>query len=168
MRMTLMIFSLWFASQAWALEVGDAVPDIALPSTAGEPLNLRDFNGEWVVLYFYPRAFTPGCTAQSCSLRDEYGEMKQRDVTLLGASLDNEERQLAFKKEHDLPFELLSDNGKELARAFDVLMSGGLMASRRTFIINPDSRVAYRFDRPKTHGHAEEVLAKLDELMPQD
>ena len=117
------------------------------------------------MLYFYPRAFTPGCTAQSCSLRDEYGEMQQRDVTILGASLDNEERQRSFKEEHALPFELLSDTDKALARALDALMTGGLAAARRTFIINPEGQVAHRFDRPRTRDHAEEVLAKLDELM---
>ena len=164
MRVFFMLCSLFAGSQAWALQVGDQVPDLAVPSTAGHPLNLRDFDGQWVVLYFYPRAFTPGCTAQTCSLRDEHAEMHQRGVVVLGASLDNEERQRSFKEEHGLPFELLSDNDKELARAFDALMIGELMAARRTFIINPEGRLAFRFDRPQTHDHAEEVLAKLDEL----
>ena len=160
-----MIAAIMGLNAAYALQPGDSVPDIRLPSTVGEDLSLHDLQGQWVVLYFYPRAFTPGCTAQSCSLRDEFGDIEARGATIIGASLDSPDRQQAFKKEHGLPFELVSDVDKELARAFDSLMVGGLVAARKTFIINPDGKVAYRFDRPKTANHADEVIAKLDELM---
>lgn len=168
MRIVIMFFALLLGTPAWGLQVGDQVPDLALPSTSGEPINLRDFEGQWVVLYFYPRAFTPGCTAQTCSLRDEHQPIRERGAIIIGASLDNEERQLAFKEEHGLPFELLSDENKELARAFDALMVGGLAASRRTFIIDPQGKVAHRFDRPKTHDHAKEVITTLDALTASD
>ncbi len=164
MKPYLSLMSILVSSSAWALQAGDAVPDMALPSTSGASVRLTDYAGKWVVLYFYPRSFTPGCTAQSCSLRDEFGEIQQRGATILGASLDSPERQRNFKAEHHLPFELLSDEGKQLARAFDSLMVGGLAAARKTFIIDPDGRVAYRFDRPRTRDHADEVIARLDAL----
>lgn len=168
MRWLVMIAAMMGMNTAYALQPGDAVPDIKLPSTTGEDLSMHDLQGKWVVLYFYPRAFTPGCTAQSCSLRDEFGDIEARGATIIGVSLDSPERQKAFKKEHALPFELLSDIDKELARAFDSLMIGGLAAARKTFIINPEGKVAYRFDRPRTADHADEVIAKLDELMTID
>lgn len=153
------------ALRGYALQPGDQVPSLELPSTTGAPLRLTDFKEHWVVLYFYPRAFTPGCTAQSCSLRDEFGEIEERGAVILGVSLDSPERQAEFKAEHHLPFELLSDTDRELTRAFDALMRGGLMAQRKTFIIAPGGTVAYRFDRPSTADHAEEVINKLDELL---
>ncbi len=168
MKMEILFWSflgMALSTPAWALQVGDAVPNMARPSTGGEDIRLSDFAGRWLVLYFYPRAFTPGCTAQSCSLRDTYGEIQDRGAAILGVSLDSPDRQREFKAEHHLPFELLSDTDKELARAFDSLMVGGLMAARKTFIIDPDGRVAYRFDRPDTRNHGEEVVAKLEELL---
>jgi peroxiredoxin Q/BCP len=154
-----------FGTSAAALQPGNPVPDLALPSTMEKPVKLTDYAGQWLVLYFYPRAFTPGCTAQSCSLRDEYGEITARGATILGVSLDPVERQLRFREEHQLPFHLLSDTDKALAKAFDSLMIGGLVAARKTFIIAPDSTLAYRFESAKTGSHAEEVIAVLDNLI---
>lgn len=165
MRKWMIMMALLTVGGAWALEPGEAVPDVALPSTSGEAVRLTDYEGQWLVLYFYPRAFTPGCTAQSCSLRDEYADIRERGAAILGVSLDNPERQQEFKNEHSLPFDLLSDTEKALARAFDSLMTGGLMTARKTFLIDPDGRVAYRFDRPATSGHAGEVIAELDRLI---
>lgn len=167
MRYALMI-CLLLSTTALALQPGDSVPELAVPATSGDDICLTDFKGSWVVLYFYPRAFTPGCTAQTCSLRDEFGELTERGAIILGASLDSLERQQSFKEEHGLPFHLLSDSDRELSRSFDVLMTGGLAAQRRTFIINPEGVVAHRFDRPSTRDHAEEVIEKLDELMGRE
>lgn len=161
----LALLAFFAATRAYALQPGDAVPNLALPSTTGESIRLTDFSGSWIVLYFYPRAFTPGCTAQSCSLRDEFGELQQRGAVILGASLDSPEKQSRFQQEHRLPFELLSDENGALARAFDSLMWFRRMAQRKTFIIAPNGTVAYRFDRPHTTDHADEVISKLDELI---
>ena len=166
-KLMLAVFLLGSTMHAYSLQPGESVPDISLQATSGENLSLTDFSDAWVVLYFYPRSFTPGCTAQSCSLRDEFGELEDRGAVILGASLDSHERQVRFKEEHQLPFELLSDTDRELARAFDSLMRGGLMAQRKTFIIAPGGTVAYRFDSPQTSGHADEVIDKLDELMSE-
>jgi thioredoxin-dependent peroxiredoxin len=165
MKYALLMVAALLVSRSYALSPGDAVPNIRLPSTSGESVSLADWQGQWIVLYFYPRAFTPGCTSQSCSLRDEFGEIQERGAVILGASLDSIERQNQFKEEHQLPFDLLSDEQKELARAFDSLMIGGMMASRKTFIVNPEGLVVYRFDSPDTRNHGDEVIHKLDELM---
>ncbi len=165
MRKLLVILTMASLSSTFALQPGDSVPDTRVPSTSGESASLHDYTGQWVVLYFYPRAFTPGCTAQSCSLRDEFGEIQDRGAVILGVSLDSPARQQSFKQEHHLPFDLLSDEDKELARAFDSLMVGGLMAARKTFIINPAGQVAHRFDRPSTSDHATEVIRELDRLL---
>lgn len=164
MRKVLIMAAWLFGSQAMAIEPGDSVPDIAAASTSGSTVKLTDYKGSWVVLYFFPRTFTPGCTAQSCSLRDEYSEIKERGVVLLGVSLDDTERQKEFKKEYNLPFELLSDTDKALSKAFDSLGLGGLMASRKTFIINPEGKLAFRFDKAQTSNHADELIAELDRL----
>lgn len=161
----LFMMSFLIASSIYALQPGDRVPGIAVAATSGEDIRLSDFEGRWVVLFFYPRAFTPGCTAQSCSLRDAYAEMQERGAVVLGASLDSLERQVAFREEHDLPYHLLADTSGEVARAFDSLMPGGLAAARRSFIIAPDGTIAHRFDRARTRDHAEEVLKELDRLM---
>lgn len=148
-----------------ALQVGDEVPNIALPTTAGGEARLGDFKGKWLVVYFYPKSFTSGCTTQACSLRDEYGDIQKRGAKILGVSTDSIETQYRFKKEYHLPFDLLSDHKKELAKAFDSMMAGGLLASRKTFLINPEGKVAKRFDKVSTAHHAEEVIKALDALM---
>lgn len=165
MRELMVVLSLVFTTSVWALQVGDRVPDLAVPSTSGDNIRLTDYAGSWVVLYFYPKAFTPGCTAQACSLRDEYGAFAERGAVILGVSVDPVARLDEFKDEHALPFVLLSDENGELSRAFDSLTAGSRTSARKTFIIDPDGQVAHRFDQPTTRNHADEVLQVLDRLM---
>jgi thioredoxin-dependent peroxiredoxin len=153
-----------FASSAWALQVGDLAPDISAPSTSGKDVKFSDLKGSWVVVYFYPKAFTPGCTAESCSLRDGYTEIQKLGATILGVSLDNLPTQIDFKTKYHLPFDLLSDSKKEVAKAFDSLGIAGLMAQRKTFIINPEGRIAYIFDKVNTGSHDKEVAEALKTL----
>lgn len=155
------------ASTAFALQPGDVVPDIPLASTAGGEAKLSDFKGNWLVLYFYPKAFTPGCTAEACSLRDEFGEIAERGARILGVSTDDIETQTRFKNEYHLPFDLLSNTDKKLAKAFDSLMIGGLMTARKTFIIDSDGRIAHRFDKVNASTHADEVIQTLDALIAE-
>jgi len=157
--------SMFLASMSFAAQPGDPAPGVEVASTGGGTVKLSDHKGSWVVVFFYPRAFTPGCTAQSCSMRDDYEQFKELGVVVYGASLDSLERQQAFKKEHNLPYELLADPDKELARAFDTLGLGGMIASRNTFIIHPDGKIAYRFNRARTNDHADEVMEELKKLM---
>lgn len=151
---------------AWAVTVGEAAPDFKAPSTTGSALSLGDFAGKWLVLYFYPKSFTPGCTAESCSLRDGYQEIQDAGAVILGVSLDKLETQQKFKAEHKLPFELLSDENAEVAKAYDALGFGGLMAKRLTFIISPEGKVAAIIDSVKTGDHDAQVLEALRNLQP--
>lgn len=153
-----------FASRAWGLQVGDPAPDISAPSTSGKDVKFSELRGSWIILYFYPKAFTPGCTAESCSLRDGYSELQKLGATILGASLDNLSTQIDFKAKYHLPFDLLSDSKKEVAKAFGSLGLAGLMAQRKTFIIDPDGKIAFVFDKVNTGGHDKEVAETLKKL----
>jgi peroxiredoxin Q/BCP len=153
-----------FVSKAWALQVGDAVPDVSAPSTSGKELKFSELKGSWIVLYFYPKAFTPGCTAESCSLRDGASEIQKLGAVILGVSLDNLPTQIDFKAKYHLPFDLLSDTKKEVAKAFDSLGLAGMMAQRKTFIINPDGKIAWIFDKVNTGSHDKEVADVLKKL----
>jgi thioredoxin-dependent peroxiredoxin len=152
------------ASKAWGLQVGDPAPDISAPSTSGKNVKLSELKGSWVVLYFYPKAFTPGCTAESCSLRDGYSEIRKLGATILGVSLDNLTTQIDFQAKYHLPFDLLSDSKKDVAKAFDSLGLAGLMAQRKTFIISPEGKIAFIFDKVNTGGHDKEVAETLKKL----
>jgi len=164
MKLLLAFLLCSFASGAWGLHVGDPVPDVSAPSTSGKDVKLSDLKGSWVVLFFYPKAFTPGCTAESCSLRDGYAEIDKLGAKILGVSLDNLPTQIDFKAKYHMPFDLLSDSKKEVAKAFDALGLAGLMAQRKTFIINPEGKIAHIFDKVNTGAHDEEVAAVLKDL----
>jgi peroxiredoxin Q/BCP len=148
----------------YALEVGQPAPAVGAPSTTGETINLSAYTGQWLVVYFYPKSFTPGCTRESCSLRDGYADLKALGAAILGVSFDKLETQKKFKAEHKLPFELLADESKEVARAFDAVGVGGLMAQRKTFIIDPDGNIAHVFAAVNVGTHDADVAAKLKEL----
>lgn len=147
-----------------ALTAGTAAPDVSATGTDGKPVKLSDFHGKWVVLFFYPKADTPGCTTESCSLRDGHAEIGALNAVVLGASLDDVDAQQAFKGKYNLPYTLLADKDKTVAKAFDVLATGGLFAQRKTFLINPQGTIAYVFDTVNVGSHAADVTAKLKEL----
>lgn len=155
---------LGLALQAGALTVGDAVPDFSVSTTDGSTLTPAALKGKWTVLYFYPKSFTPGCTAESCALRDGHKDLKKLQATIYGVSLDTMESQKKFKKEYRLPFELVSDHEKKMATAFGVLGMGGLYAQRVTFIVNPDGKIAAILDRVDTAGHDKQVAETLTGL----
>ncbi len=154
----------WFATRAGALQVGDPAPQVAVASTSGKTVTLGDFKGSWVVLYFFPKAFTPGCTAESCSLRDGYVGIQKLGAVILGASLDSLETQKDFKAKYKMPFDLLDDSKKELAKAFDSLGIGGFMAQRKTFLIDPQGKIAHIFESVNTGKHEKEVREELETL----
>ena len=149
---------------AFALQPGDAAPDFRAASTADSELSLADFSGQWLVLYFYPKSFTPGCTAEACSLRDGYAAIQETGAQILGVSVDKLETQKKFKAEHRLPFELLADPDAAVARAYGVSMLMGAMARRVTFLISPDGRIAKMIENVKTGQHDAQVLAALRDL----
>ena len=147
-----------------AVEVGQPAPDFKAPSTTGQATSLADYSGKWLVLYFYPKSFTPGCTTQTCSLRDGFKDIQALGATILGVSMDSLETQEKFKAEHRLPFDLLSDDDGVVAKAYDVVAFGGFMAKRLTFIISPEGKVAHIVDSVKTGDHDAQVLELLRTL----
>jgi peroxiredoxin Q/BCP len=121
---------------------GETAPDFSLESHDGTIINLHDFVGKKnIVLYFYIRDNTPGCTAETCGFRDMYDRLKQHDFEIFGISSDNIESHRKFAKEQDVPFLLLSDRGKEVAKAYGALGMMGLMNKRITFVIGMDGKV---------------------------
>ena len=147
--------------------VGAVAPDFSALNSAGLTNLLSDFRGKWLVLYFYPKAFTPGCTAEACSLRDGHANLNKLNAVVLGVSLDPVGKLAKFKEAYHLPFELLSDESKAISRAYDSLMLGGFVSKRRTFIINPEGRIAHIFNSVKTGSHEQEVAAVLERLQAQ-
>lgn len=147
--------------------INKPAPDFKAPATNGKTVSLSDYKGQWLVLYFYPKAFTPGCTAESCSLRDGFSEIQKLNATVLGVSLDDLETQKKFKAKYNLPFDLLDDKNKKIAKAYDVLGMLGLYAQRKTFIINPKGTLVYIFDKVSSKTHDQEVYKKLKELIDE-
>lgn len=149
------------------LEPGDRAPTFELPNQSGERVALTDFDGHYVVLYFYPRADTPGCTREAKSFRDEWDAFTDRNVTVLGVSNDPVANLQPFREKYDLPFPLLSDEDGEVARRYDsfgkIEHEGDVydIALRNTFVIDPDGRIEAVYTDVSPEGHAAEILADI-------
>jgi peroxiredoxin Q/BCP len=149
------------------VEEGQEAPDFELASDAGERVRLSQFRGQPVVLYFYPKDDTPGCTAQACGIRDSYGDFEQRDAVVLGVSPDEESSHVKFKQKYALPFTLLADPDHEVAEQYGVWGERKYMGKtymgveRSTFLIDEDGRIAKVMRRVKPDTHAERVLEAL-------
>lgn len=147
---------------------GDLAPDIELATDRGESLRLSSLRGKKVVLYFYPRASTPGCTTEACEFRDASAEFERRNAVIIGISPDRPAAQQKFKANHDLPFTLLCDVDKSAAEAYGVWKEKSMYGKktmgieRTTFLIGEDGRIAKIFPKVKAKGHAAQVLAALD------
>jgi peroxiredoxin Q/BCP len=147
------------------LKVGETAPDFSLLDEHGLPVSLKDYLGKKVVvLYFYPKDFTSGCTAEACSFRDNYKPYQDKGVVVIGVSLDSVESHLKFSEKYNLPFAILSDRNKEAAKAYGVLGVGGFLTKRVTFIINKDGKITHIFPKVDVKHHSEEVLKALEEL----
>ena len=148
------------------LEVGDAAPDVVSRDERGNEVRLADFyQAGFTLVYFYPKADTPGCTAQACSLRDGFAELQARGVRVVGVSADEPKSQLRFKEKYRLPFILLADYDRVVAKAFGVRLLLG-MTHRQSFLIH-DGRIVWRDLRASTREQAQDVLQVLHELRPQ-
>lgn len=155
------------------LSVGDPAPDftaLALGGsygTEGRQVSLRDFAGKTLVLYFYPKDDTPGCTVQACGLRDRWPDFSRVDAELFGVSTDSEQSHRAFIERHGLPFPLLSDEEKTMVGDYGVWVEKSMYGKtfmgteRSTFVIGPDGCISAIFRRVKPEGHAEQVLEVL-------
>lgn len=123
---------------------------------------LPEYRGKWIVLYFYPKDFTSGCTREANSFKEKYAEFKNLGVEIVGVSVDDEDTHRKFIEKYSLPFKLVSDRNKKLIKYFGVENMG--RARRTTFIISPERRVVESWKRVKVDGHANEVLEKLKEV----
>jgi peroxiredoxin Q/BCP len=147
------------------LKVGDTAPDFSLMDERGLPVSLKDYLGKSaVVLYFYPKDFTAGCTAEACSFRDNYKLLRDKGVVVIGVSLDSVESHSKFSEKYNLPFAILSDRNKEVAKAYGVLGLGGFLTKRVTFIINKNGKITHIFPKVDVRHHSDEVLKALEEL----
>jgi peroxiredoxin Q/BCP len=156
---------------AMAIDLNDKAPDFTLPDQNGEEVSLKAFRGKYVVLFFYPRADTPGCTIEACEFRDSYRKMQNTGAVLLGISPDTPNAQKKFEQKFKLPFTLLADADKKVCNAFDVIKEKNMYGkkvmgvARTTFIIGPDGKIKHIFHKVKPEGHAEEVLAYLKSVI---
>ena len=117
-----------------------------------------------MVLYFYPKDFTPGCTTEACSFRDDYKLYQEKGAIVIGVSLDSVESHTKFSEKYSLPFAILSDRSKEVAKTYGVLGTGGFLTKRVTFIIDKNGRIAYVFPKVDVKKHSEEVLRAIEQL----
>jgi peroxiredoxin Q/BCP len=149
------------------LKEGDKAPDIRVATDSGEQFRLSDLKGKRVVLYFYPKADTPGCTAEACEFRDDIRAFAKQDVAIVGVSPDKPAAQAKFKEKYDLPFTLLADEEKAIAEAYGVWREKNLYGKksmgivRSTFIIGPDGKIEKIYNNVKAKGHAARVLSDL-------
>jgi thioredoxin-dependent peroxiredoxin len=149
------------------LKEGDLAPDIQLQTETGEVFRLSDLKGKRVVLYFYPKANTPGCTTESCEFRDQIAAFGKKGTAIVGVSPDKPASQAKFKKKYDLPFTLLADDQKKAAEAYGVWKQKNLYGikfmgiERSTFVIGPDGKIEKIYSKVKAKGHAAQVLSSL-------
>jgi peroxiredoxin Q/BCP len=144
-------------------KAGERAPDFEARDQNGKTVALASFRGRPVVLYFYPKDDTPGCTAEACSFRDSMSVLRDRGIVVLGVSVDSEESHVRFVSKYKLNFTLLSDTKKSIVRAYGVGSPFGT-AKRLTYIIGPDGTIKYVFPRVSTKTHGDDVLKKLEEL----
>ncbi len=145
---------------------GQPAPDFRLQDQNDKWHTLADYQGQWVALYFYPKADTPGCTTEACNFRDDIFKFKELGVAIVGVSLDDVESQKEFADKYHLPFPLLSDADQEIATRYSVLVERGPVkyASRQTFLIDPDGLIAKHYGDVDPDVHSEEMLKDLARL----
>ncbi len=148
---------------------GGPAPEFELPDQDGQLHALEDYRDQWVVLYFYPKDETPGCTTEACEFRDNIYAFRKLNAQILGVSLDDVESHKAFAENHGLPFPLLADTDGMAADAYGVKtrMFGMKVAKRQTFIIDPEGVVAKHYREVKPETHPEQVLADLANLQKE-
>ncbi len=149
------------------LKINDLAPDFVLPDQEGKTHRLSDYKGKWVLLYFYPKDNTPGCTTEACTLRDAFEEFGRKHAVVLGMSADSVAKHEGFAKKHKLPFTLLSDETKEVLKTYGVWGKKKFLGKeymgilRNSYLINPEGKIAKIYEGVKPAKHAEEVLVDL-------
>jgi peroxiredoxin Q/BCP len=150
------------------LKVGEKAPDFELPANTEENIKLSDFNGKYVVLYFYPKDMTPGCTTEACDFRDNHSEFENLDAVIIGISPDPVGKHEKFIQKHGLPFLLLADEEHKVAELYDVWKlkknfgKEYMGIERSTFLIDKDGNLAKEWRKVRVAGHVEEVLKTIN------
>lgn len=146
--------------------VGSAAPDFKLTNNEGKQVSLSDFKGKWVVLYFYPKDFTSGCTLEAKNFQRDLAKYEAANAVILGVSMDNAESHKEFCAKEGLSFKLLADTDAKTSNDYGSVMeyNGAKYSARNTFIIDPNGKIAKVFEKVKVQAHSEEVLAALAEL----
>jgi len=153
-----------------ALKPGMAAPPFEGIDQDGNTVRLEDYRGKTLVLYFYPKDMTPGCTAEAISLKEGYDQLRSRGVEVLGVSPDPPERHVKFIQKHDLPFRLIADTDHKIAEAYGVWGKKKFMGReymgvhRTTFIIDPEGKISHVITKVDTKNHADQVMRLLDEM----
>ena len=155
-----------FANSNW---VGALAPDFKLEDQNGDTKTLKDYKGDWLVLYFYPKDDTPGCTTEAKNFRDKYTEYQAVGAEIVGISLDDVSSHKDFSSAYKLPFPILADVNQEASEAYKVLAGFGPMeyAARETFIIDPQGNIVHHYADVDPDSHAEEVLTKVKNLQKE-
>ncbi|MEQ7683760.1 thioredoxin-dependent thiol peroxidase [Bacillus velezensis] len=152
------------------IEIGQTAPDMKLVNDSGEEVALTDFKGKYVVLYFYPKDMTPGCTTEACDFRDQHESFAGLDAVIIGVSPDSRDKHEKFKQKHDLPFQLLVDDEHKLAEAFDVWKlkknfgKEYMGIERSTFLLDKEGRLVKEWRKVKVKDHVAEALRKLEQI----
>lgn len=147
-------------------KVGAAAPDFDLPDQNGERHTLKEYAGKWLVLYFYPKDDTPGCTQEACAFRDDLHKLTALGAQVVGISVDDSESHAEFAKKYHLPFPLLADSSADVAARYGALMNLGLfkVARRYTFLIDPQGKVAKVYLKVETSRHSTEIIEELKKI----
>ncbi|MGH8710647.1 MAG: peroxiredoxin [Burkholderiales bacterium] len=159
---------LWssMARAAGTPKAGETAPDFSLPDQNGTVRSLRDFGGKWLVLYFYPKDDTPGCTQQACTFRDDIHQLTAMGAEVVGVSVDNTASHAEFARKYHLPFPLLADQNGEVAERYGSILNLGVIkfAKRNTFLINPQGKIAKVYLKADTSRNSKEVIEDLNLL----
>jgi peroxiredoxin Q/BCP len=146
--------------------VGSAAPDFTLNSQEGKPVSLHDFKGKWVVLYFYPKDMTTGCTIEAHNFQRDLAKYQAKDAVILGVSMQDEKSHQEFCAKESLTFKLLADTDKKVSREYDSVtnLAVAKLSARHTYLIGPDGKVRKVWTNVAVKKHSDEVLAAIDEL----
>ena len=148
-------------------KAGTKAPSFKAPDQEGVVRSLKDYAGKWVILYFYPKDDTPGCTKEACSFRDGFAKYKRAGIEVIGVSVDSVKKHAKFVEKYSLPFTLLSDEDKKIVEAYGVwgekkFMGRTYMGTNRvSYLINPEGKISKVYDKVKPEEHADEVLADV-------
>ncbi len=146
------------------IQIGKKAPNFTLPDQNGDMHALSDYKGKWVLIYFYPKDMTPGCTVEACALRDAQPDFSKLDAVVLGVSKDSVARHKKFEEKENLNFTLLSDESTEMIQAYEAWAEKSMFGKkymgilRNSYLIDPDGNIAKRYEKVKPADHAKEVL----------